>query len=289
MAPDLEGFLSGFDKSRRDFLRKIVAGAAFVPPVMASFSLDGPSIAEVEAGIVANQCFPNQTLTPLFFDFSGNDYTDNFRDILRGGDINAGFDLATLTRPSLNFTGSAGSAGSTWLTVLNGETFVDLCQICVSAEVLSHPFNNNKGAGVVALFNEGTGQKGLALLLMNAGNTDVLQLVTVDPAGKLSLLKSVALGSGIHEDVWYHLTLEVTGLATPTVTVTGKVFQHSVPSNPNSPLGAQVGTTLSLAGLLPTGVSHFGEVGLVGRAVSASIATSLTNFTVTPVEGTIPP
>src|SRR5262245_50656593 len=137
MAPDLEGFLSGFDKSRRDFLRKIVAGAAFAPPVMASFSLDGPSIAQVEAGIVANQC-ANQTSTFRYFDFSGTEYQDNFRDILRAGDINAGFDLAASTRPSLNFTGNAGSAGSTWLTVLDDSAFTDLCQLSLSADILSH-------------------------------------------------------------------------------------------------------------------------------------------------------
>ena len=58
------------------------------------------------------------------------------------------------------------------------------------------PFNNIKGAGVVALLNEGPGQKGLALVIYEAGNTDTLFLATVDgdPAkkGKLKTLASVS-------------------------------------------------------------------------------------------------
>ena len=65
------------------------------------------------------------------------------------------------------------------------------------------PFNNIKGAGVVALLNEGAGKKGLALVIHEAGNTDTLFLATVDgdPAkkGKLKTLVSVpALEDGIN-------------------------------------------------------------------------------------------
>ena len=37
-----------------------------------------------------------------------------------------------------------------------------------------------KGAGLVALLNEGAGQKGLALIISDAGNTDLLRIATLD-------------------------------------------------------------------------------------------------------------
>src|SRR5262249_18135523 len=40
-----------------------------------------------------------------------------FRDVRRAGDINAGVDLGGTGHSALNFTGSAGSAGDTWLTM----------------------------------------------------------------------------------------------------------------------------------------------------------------------------
>ena len=71
MAPDGERVVNSVDASRRDFLRKIIAGAAFAPPLIASFNLDGLSLTDAEAQI-GNQClFSNQTIGPFFFDFSG--------------------------------------------------------------------------------------------------------------------------------------------------------------------------------------------------------------------------
>src|SRR5262249_29517464 len=94
------------------------------------------------------------------FDFSGSEYTDCFRDVLRGGDIDAGTDVGGTTHSALNFSGGAGSSGATWLTVYDatpdtlapGATF-GAETIC--ADVLFHTFNNVKGAGPVALLNEG--------------------------------------------------------------------------------------------------------------------------------------
>ena len=54
---------------------------------------------------------------------------------------------------------------------------------------------------MVALLNEGLDQRGLALIVSDAGNTDMLRLVTVegDPAkqGKLTKLSSVSLQGGL--------------------------------------------------------------------------------------------
>jgi hypothetical protein len=85
----------------------------------------------------------------------------SFRDVRRPNDINAGLDLAGTEQLALNFTGSAAAAGDTWITVFDvdpndstpttfGATTVGLC-----AEVSIHRQNNKKGAGLLALFNEG--------------------------------------------------------------------------------------------------------------------------------------
>jgi uncharacterized repeat protein (TIGR01451 family) len=223
------------------------------------------------------------------FDFSGTEYTDCFRDVLRGGEIKAGLDVGGTGHDSLVFTGSTGSGGATWLTVYDrtpttpapGPTF-GLETLC--ADVLFHRFNNIKGAGVVALLNEGVGKRGLALIVSDAGNTDLLRLATVegDPAkqGKLSVLASVPMKNGIAENVWYRLVMTVD--PTPTAgrpLVTGRVFTHSTPLDPDSPLGVQVGTTLTYFNPLPEGVSSPGQNGILAQAVSAVVDLSVTNFT----------
>ena len=100
------------------------------------------------------------------------------------------------------------------------------------------PFNNTKGAGVVALLNEGVGKKGLALILHEAGNTDTLVLATVDgdPAkkGRLTTQASMSLKGQINGDVWYRLIMTLSktdppagSTAAPKWTVTGTVFTHT--------------------------------------------------------------
>src|SRR5262245_19647140 len=136
----------------------------------------------------------------------------------------------------------------------------------ISADVLIHRYNNKKGAGVMALYNEGTGKKGLALILYDAGNTDTLVLATVDQGGKLSMLKSVALGASILENAWYRVTMDVGTGTQPQLLVTGKVFKHSTPTNPDSTVGPQVGATLTFSGPRPAGVGDSGEVGIIASA-----------------------
>jgi hypothetical protein len=139
---------------------------------------------------------------------------------------------------------------------------------------------------LLALFNEATGKKGLALLVLDAGNTDVLQLVTVDQTGKLAVLKSVSLGGGILENVWYRVTMDITDTSGPSVTVTGSVTRHSVATNPNSALlPPPFGTVALTLTPLPSGVDSTGKVGLVARAVSAVVDSSITNYTITESPG----
>jgi len=57
-SPEVESALSGFDESKRRTLIRLLRGAAFAVPVVASFSMDGLTISEVHAH---NSDHPNST------------------------------------------------------------------------------------------------------------------------------------------------------------------------------------------------------------------------------------
>ena len=135
----------------------------------------------------------------------------DFRDVRRPNGINIGPDLGGTGQQALNFTGNAGAAGDTWITVYDpapSPPSVTFGSVSLSADVLIHTFNNKKGAGLLALYNEAPSKKGLALTLYSAGNTDTLVLATVDQAGKLVTLKTVSLGAAIAENVWYRVSMD---------------------------------------------------------------------------------
>ena len=67
-------------------------------------------------------------------------------------------------------------------------------------------------------------------------------------------------------------------VAGANVAVTGHVFTHASPTNPDSALGGQVGATLSFTGALPAGVDATGKVGVVAAAKNATVDSSVTNF-----------
>jgi hypothetical protein len=54
MAPEREEVLRGIGQSRRDFLRGVIAGAAFAPPLVVSFSMNGLSLHASQA-VASNQ------------------------------------------------------------------------------------------------------------------------------------------------------------------------------------------------------------------------------------------
>jgi hypothetical protein len=213
---------------------------------------------------------------------------DKKRIVRRSGDIRHGPDLGGTGHSALNFTGSAGAAGDTWITVYDetanapGSTILG-GTVQLSADVLVHRPNNKKGAGLLALYNEGAGQKGLVLIVYDNGNTDTLVLATVDQAGKLAPITSVSLGSGIALNQWYRVTMNVEVTA-PNFTVTGKVYKHLTPNDPDSAVGAQVGAVLSLGptSLGSKGLQAAGQVGVVASAIGAVVDSSVTNFAVAP-------
>ena len=211
----------------------------------------------------------------------------DFRDVRRSTEIGVGSDLGDTHHEALNFTGSAGAAGDTWITVYDPAVNplpATFGTVRVTADVLIHAYNNKKGAGVLALYNEAPSKKGLALILYSAGNTDSLVLATVDQAGKLVTLKTVGLGAAIVENTWYRVDMdvEVTG---GLVSVLGAVFSHQTPANPDSALGPQVGAALDFPATLLgvgalAGLDATGEVGVLSAAFAAANASSVTNVVI---------
>jgi hypothetical protein len=66
------------------------------------------------------------------------------------------------------------------------------------------------------------------------------------------------------------------------VTVTGRVFKHATPTDPDSAIDAQVGATLASTRARPAGVDAAGEVGIVASAFSAAVDSSVANLTIHP-------
>ena len=211
----------------------------------------------------------------------------DFRGVRRAPDINAGPDIGGTGHPAINLTGSAGAGGDTWITVYDATPADGAVQnifgsVGLSTDVLIHSYNNKKGAGLVALFNETTGKAGLSLIVYDSGGSDSLALGTVNKAtGQFAALTSVPLAGGISENAWYRLTMDVS-VSGGNVTVTGKVFRHATPTDPDSAVGAQVGATLTTTRTRPAGVDATGEVGIVASAFSAAADSSVTNLTIHP-------
>src|SRR5262249_51834603 len=215
--------------------------------------------------------------------FSDSQYTACFTDVRRGGDINDNNapDLGGTGHTALNFTGGAGPAGDTWLTKFtpNGGTQICESHTQLQADVLIHTYNNTKGAGLVALLDAAPGGKGLALILYSQGNSDALQLATIDPAtGQLGKLKSVSLGAGIAENAWYRLNVIFRSTGADQIQVQALVFRHATPTNPNSNI-EPVGPILTFGGSLTAlGLEDSGEVGIAASAFSTNVNSSVTNW-----------
>src|SRR5262245_49106659 len=221
--------------------------------------------------------------------FSDSQYTACFTDVCRGSDVNddGAPDLGGTGHTALNFTGGAGPAGDTWLTRFtpNGttRTFDGKDAICMRADVLIHTYNNTKGTGLVGLLNLAPGDKGLAVILYDQGNSDSLQLATIDPAtGQLGKLTSVSLGAGIAENAWYRIQFSfLADLNENVLAASARVFRHATPTDPNSPSAGQVGPTLAFErSLSALGLDDSGEVGIAASAFSTNVTSSVTNWSV---------
>ena len=207
----------------------------------------------------------------------------DLRDVRGASNIAVGPDLGGTGQDALNFPGTAGAGGDTSVTVYDPTPPASFGSVRLSTDVLIHSYNNKKGAGLLALYNEAQAKKCLALTLYNAGNTDTVVLATVDQAGKLATLKTVSLGAAIAENVWYRVRMDVT-VGAGTVDVVGTVFRHKTPTDPDNGLTTQVGPSLTFSGTLGSGalagVDASGDVGILAAAVSAANSSSVTNITV---------
>jgi len=225
-------------------------------------------------------------LFPSLYDFTGSQYADDFTDLRRGGDIDSDHDVGGTGHSALNFTGRAGAGGDTWLTKWTPggavTSFNARCGTSVFANILIHPFNNRKGVGLVTMLNDAQpGDKGLALIVYDNGNTDAVQLARVDPfTGELTRFGSAPLGAAIKEDAWYAFFMDVTvelGFEDRLV-VQADLYSLVDPTDPNSDFDEHL---VSISGRTPlslTGLSDQGQVGIIASATGAVVNSSVTNW-----------
>lgn len=234
--------------------------------------------------------FENEEIPELAIDDSRMDPVLPFRDVRRANDITFGPNVCGTAYQAMNLKGSTTGAGDTWITVYDttpGDASAKntFGNTSTSADVLIKNFNNKKGAGLLALFNEGPGQKGVALVILDSGNTDTLAIGTVSSAnGTFTVLQTASLGNQISECAWYHLTMNVS-VSGGTAMVTGTVLRHDKPSDPTSAIGGQVGSDVTALVGVSGAILATGEVGIVGLATGAVEDSSVTNFQVNGTPG----
>ena len=196
-----------------------------------------------------------------------------FTDIRRNPEINAGPGNC-----NLNFTGFANNASDMWITLLrppsSGGAFFG--SIEVEGNVVIHRFNNRKGIGWVALYNDST-KRGLFLGIFDNGNTDSLTLMTFDSSTGLATPVpngNVPLGSKILENAEYNLELQVT-VSGPALHVHGSVQPGA--SDVDDCTGDNI--CLNFDGtLLALGLSPTGEIGIAAWAKLAVVDSSVLSF-----------
>jgi|KBSSwiStaDraftv2_1062776.scaffolds.fasta_scaffold89789_4 hypothetical protein len=227
-----------------------------------------------------------------FYDFSDSQYADDFTDVRRGSKINGGApDLGGTSHTALNFTGQAGPAGDTWLTKWTpggaSAMFNGRCGTGVAASILIHPFNNRKGAGLVALLNDvNPGDKGLAVIVYDNGNTDAIQLATIDPfTGKLAPVphpfNAFPLFARIKENAWYVVLMELTvdlAYEGHSLLVEAAVISLQDPKDPASDFDQVIGGMRLRTPLEALGLQPQGQVGIMASAISAVVDSSVTNW-----------
>jgi hypothetical protein len=226
-------------------------------------------------------------------DFCGGAY-DNaspqtsglFTDLRRGPQINADTESCVL-----NLSGSTGSAGDLWITLLAPPSAPALASppplfACVelAADVRIKRYDNRKAVGFVTHYDAAT-QKGLFLGLYDNGNSDAMTLSSFDGAtGKLTAtLANVFLGSKVKENTWYTLQLGICSEGAQLV-AHASMEEASVDTTyaaigaPCAPGQTCLDVPFYPLTAWPAGISPFGQIGIAGYAKSAFVDSSVTDF-----------
>lgn len=188
---------------------------------------------------------------------------------------------------ALNVTGPAVSGGQSYISVYDnlsvpGHNFFPAtgAGLEIFTDVLF--VKHNASGGVLALYNDGA--DGLALLANQAdgNNPDHTRVSLIfQNAGTGTVLAFNNLASGAFctatdggvgctaGDHWYRVVMDLTVDGAGAVHVDGRFFNHSDPTNPNSPLGTEVtGSALTYNGTLtgPTpDLTEPGQIGLIAQ------------------------
>ncbi len=209
--------------------------------------------------------------SPLDYRNENPQFAGIFTDIRRPTEINADY-----ANCSLNFTGFANNASDMWITLLRAPfspitTFGD---VEIEGDVVIHTFNNRKGIGWVALYNDST-KRGIFLGVFDNGNTDGLTLMTFNSStGQATALTNVPLGSKILENAPYNLELKVTVIG-DTLFVHGSV--HPAASETEDCTGDD--NCLDFVGSLAAlNLSPSGEIGIAAQAKLAVVNSSVLSF-----------
>ncbi len=209
-----------------------------------------------------------------------------FRDLVNGNNINRGSDTFATGHPALDY--NTGSGGTNGLTVFDTDPASAMPtlwsgSVFVAADTIEAGTNANK-PGLVALFNEGAGNSGLALVLSETGSTDTIELHRVPQSGDLttssggSLLASAGVNGLIDDGVWYRLTMDVL-VSGDSFVVTGRFFTHAVATDPDSAISRTPAGTLTYTGSLAAlGLQGSGEAGMIFDVGAGTSKASFTNF-----------
>ena len=252
--------MSALDKAGMAF--KVVCSLVFSIAMLAG--LPGTASAQPATG-TADFC------DAATYDNNSPQTTGLFTDLRRGRGINLDDGNCVL-----NVTGSIGSAGDMWITLLGtpgNPTPPTFDCVFMSAPVVIHKFNNRKAIGFVSNVqpgvNPGSGT-GLFVGLYDNGNTDTVTLSTFQDGQLTSTVATLPLGPQIKEDGLYGLVAAVCNDGTE-LEASVTVFDVST-LDLVGVLETPVGT------LLPAGISSSGQIGIAGQAKSALVDSGVVDF-----------
>lgn len=225
---------------------------------------------------------------------------------------------------ALNFTGQRTSGGASFLSIYDttpgdntkSNLFSAAGGLELSADVLFAPGQHAASGGIVALYN--SGQDGLALLASNGGgnNPDHQGLSLVfQHNGAPTTLVSTSFGPGgtaflgdtngaiatgsLSGDNWYRVVMDLSTTG-DAWSVNGYFYDHTDATDPNSALGALIGSVSFSGSLSNPGnaldLTNPGEIGLMAytpenftdglggggtgaNPLTDNIGVSITNFT----------